>query len=126
MRRMAVCRHIWPHMLAMAATYTVTLALYPGLETRLASCSLGSWLTLALMTVFNLTDLAGKVEHSYSYDIHDNTVWLCCAAGAGLHQPLLVAAPRLAGGRPPGQDCPGAAPADGRHQVLAPSNLARG
>ena len=64
MRRWEVCRHIWPHMLAMAATYAVTLALYPGLETRLASCSLGSWLTLALMTVFNLTDLAGKVACS--------------------------------------------------------------
>ena len=97
MRRWAVCRHIWPHMLAMAATYTVTLALYPGLETRLASCSLGSWLTLALMTVFNLTDLAGKVLASTILSWFPPPGWLVAGplARSVLVPLLLMAATRL-------------------------------
>ena len=96
MRRMAVCRHIWPHMLAMAATYAVTLALYPGLESRLASCSLGSWLTLALMTVFNLTDLAGKVLASTSLSWSPPPGWLVAGplARSVLVPLLLMAATR--------------------------------
>ena len=60
-RRLVICRYIWPHMLAMALTYTVTLSLYPGVETLIQSCSLAHWITIILMVTFNLTDLLGKV-----------------------------------------------------------------
>ena len=60
-RRLVICRYIWPHMLGMALTYTVTLSLYPGLETLLQSCSLGHWFTILLMVTFNTTDLLGKL-----------------------------------------------------------------
>ena len=60
-RRLVICRYIWPHMLAMALTYTVTLSLYPGVETLIQSCSLAHWITIILMVTFNITDLAGKV-----------------------------------------------------------------
>ena len=60
-RRLEVCRYIWPHMLAMALTYTVTLSLYPGVETLIQSCSLAHWITIILMVTFNITDLLGKV-----------------------------------------------------------------
>ena len=60
-RRLAICRYIWPHMLAMALTYTVTLSLYPGVETLIQSCSLAHWITIILMVTFNITDLLGKV-----------------------------------------------------------------
>ena len=60
-RRLMICRYIWPHMLAMALTYTVTLSLYPGVETLIQSCSLAHWITIILMVTFNITDLVGKV-----------------------------------------------------------------
>ena len=60
-RRLVICRYIWPHMLAMALTYTVTLSLYPGVETLIQSCSLAHWITIILMVTFNITDLVGKV-----------------------------------------------------------------
>ena len=60
-RRVSICRVIWPHMLAMALTYLVTLSLYPGVETLITSCSLGVWTGLVLMSVFNVTDLLGKM-----------------------------------------------------------------
>lgn len=64
LRRLLICRTIWPYMLAMALTYMVTLSLYPGVETLLTSCSLGSWTSLVLMSVFNVTDLLGKMAAS--------------------------------------------------------------
>ena len=60
-RRLVICQYIWPHMLAMALTYTVTLSLYPGVETLIQSCSLAHWITIILMVTFNITDLVGKV-----------------------------------------------------------------
>ena len=51
-------------MLGMALTYLVTLSLYPGVETLLTSCSLGAWTSLVLMSVFNVTDLLGKMTAS--------------------------------------------------------------
>ena len=66
LRRLSICRTIWPHMLAMALTYMVTLSLYPGVETLLTSCSLGAWTSLVLMSVFNVTDLLGKMTASMS------------------------------------------------------------
>ena len=64
LRRLSICRVIWPQMLAMALTYLVTLSLYPGVETLLTSCSLGAWTSLVLMSVFNVTDLLGKMTAS--------------------------------------------------------------
>ena len=56
-----ICLYIWPHMLAIALTYTVTLSLYPGIETLIQSCNFPHWITIILMVTFNTTDLVGKL-----------------------------------------------------------------
>jgi len=60
-RRLIICYYIWPYMLGMGLTYMVTLTLFPGVETMISSCKLGSWTTIILMAVFNITDLIGKL-----------------------------------------------------------------
>lgn len=48
-------------MLGMSLTYLVTLTLYPGVESLITSCRLGSWTVIILMLVFNVSDLLGKM-----------------------------------------------------------------
>lgn len=57
--RVAGC--VYPYMVTISLAYFVTLCLYPGIETEIISCRLRSWMPVMLMTVFNLTDLMGKV-----------------------------------------------------------------
>ena len=61
---------IWPHMLAIATCYMVTMAVFPGMESEVVSCSLLDWMPVILLSVFHATDLAGKLlaglGHSWS------------------------------------------------------------
>ncbi|KAI5257832.1 equilibrative nucleoside transporter 4 isoform X1 [Manis pentadactyla] len=61
LRRYAVARVIWAHMLSIAVTYFITLCLFPGLESEIRHCILGEWLPILLMAVFNLSDFVGKI-----------------------------------------------------------------
>lgn len=65
--RLAVCRKIVPHMAAIFLTYTVTLALFPGIESEIESCSLGQWMPVLLIAAFNISDLIGKMVASLSH-----------------------------------------------------------
>lgn len=58
--RLLVCSSIWPQMASIALAYFVTLCLFPGVETEIRSCRLGSWTPVLLMAAFNAADLAGK------------------------------------------------------------------
>lgn len=59
--RSQVIQSIWPFMISIAVDYTVTLMLFPGIETEIVSCSLADWMPVLLMFTFNLTDFVGKI-----------------------------------------------------------------
>merc|ERR1712037_412338 len=69
-RRLKVVALIWPHMLAIATCYLVTMAVFPGMESEVVSCNLLDWMPILLLSVFHATDLAGKLVaglgHSWS------------------------------------------------------------
>ncbi|XP_064478255.1 equilibrative nucleoside transporter 4-like isoform X2 [Ornithodoros turicata] len=58
--RAQVARSVWPYMLSIALAYFVTLCLFPGIESEIVSCRLGSWMPVLLMALFNLSDFLGK------------------------------------------------------------------
>lgn len=59
--RIEITRRIWPFMASIGLAYFVTLCLFPGIESEIVSCRLGSWMPVLLMAVFNFMDLIGKV-----------------------------------------------------------------
>lgn len=48
-------------MASICIVYFVTLSLFPGIESEIVSCRLGSWMPIVLIAVFNLFDFIGKV-----------------------------------------------------------------
>ncbi|XP_023295614.2 equilibrative nucleoside transporter 4 [Lucilia cuprina] len=58
--RWQVAQSIYPYMVCIALAYCVTLSLYPGIESEIVSCSLGTWMPVLLMFTFNTSDLIGK------------------------------------------------------------------
>ena len=89
-----ICEYIWPHMLGMGLTYTVTLTLYPGVETLIQSCRLGHWITILLMVTFNTMDLAGKLLAGLSCSWSRLTLVLAPLARLCLIPLVLVAVAR--------------------------------
>lgn len=61
LHRYVVFRVIWAYMLSIAMTYFITLCLFPGLESEIRNCTLGEWLPILIMAIFNLSDFVGKV-----------------------------------------------------------------
>lgn len=61
LHRYVVSRLIWAYMLSIAMTYFITLCLFPGLESEIHNCTLGEWLPILIMAIFNLSDFVGKV-----------------------------------------------------------------
>ncbi|KAL2765975.1 equilibrative nucleoside transporter 4 isoform 2, partial [Daubentonia madagascariensis] len=61
LHRYVVARVIWADMLSIAVTYFITLCLFPGLESEIRHCTLGEWLPILVMAVFNLSDFVGKI-----------------------------------------------------------------
>ena len=51
-------------MLSIGLAYLVTLSLFPGIESEVHSCRLGSWMPVVLMAIFNTSDFIGKVSRS--------------------------------------------------------------
>ncbi|XP_041373222.1 equilibrative nucleoside transporter 4-like [Gigantopelta aegis] len=66
--RYEVSKTVWPFMLAIGLAYFVTLCLFPGIESEVISCKIGSWMPIVLMAVFNLFDFIGKIIASLHYD----------------------------------------------------------
>ena len=59
--RYVVSRVIWAYMLSIAVTYSITLCLFPGLESEIRNNELGEWLPILIMATFNMSDFVGKV-----------------------------------------------------------------
>ena len=53
-------------MWCMFLTYAVTLSLFPGIESDIVSCDLGTWMPVIVMAVFNAFDFLGKVGIKYT------------------------------------------------------------
>ncbi|XP_013781798.1 equilibrative nucleoside transporter 4-like [Limulus polyphemus] len=66
--RWQVARTVWPFMLSIAMAYFVTLCLFPGIESEIVSCHLGSWMPVILMAIFNCSDFVGKILASVPYE----------------------------------------------------------
>lgn len=61
LHRYVVARVIWTYMLSIAVTYFITLCLFPGLESEIKNVTLGEWLPIIIMAIFNISDFVGKV-----------------------------------------------------------------
>ncbi|XP_048408784.1 equilibrative nucleoside transporter 4 isoform X3 [Stegostoma tigrinum] len=68
LHRYVVAHIIWPYMLSIALTYFITLCLFPGLESEIRNCTLGEWLPILIMAIFNLSDFVGKILAALPYD----------------------------------------------------------
>ncbi|KAJ3600595.1 hypothetical protein NHX12_031575 [Muraenolepis orangiensis] len=66
--RYVVSRVIWAYMLSIAVTYSITLCLFPGLESEIKNTELGEWLPILIMAIFNLSDFVGKILAAVPYD----------------------------------------------------------
>lgn len=65
--RYRVANAIYPYMVSIALAYCVTLSLYPGIESEIISCNLGTWMPVLLMFTFNTADVIGKLLASVPY-----------------------------------------------------------
>lgn len=68
LHRYVVARVIWTYMLSIAITYFITLCLFPGLESEIRNDTLGEWLPILIMAVFNMSDFVGKILAALPYD----------------------------------------------------------
>ncbi|XP_053550254.1 equilibrative nucleoside transporter 4 [Bombina bombina] len=77
LQRYLVLRVIWAYMLSIAVTYFITLCLFPGLESEIRNCTLGEWLPILIMAIFNLSDFVGKILAALPYDWHGSHLLIC-------------------------------------------------
>nr|XP_046189361.1 equilibrative nucleoside transporter 4-like [Oncorhynchus gorbuscha] len=68
LHRYIVARVIWAHMLSIAVTYSITLCLFPGLESEIRNPTLGEWLPILIMATFNMADFVGKILAALPYE----------------------------------------------------------
>ncbi|XP_072225436.1 equilibrative nucleoside transporter 4 isoform X2 [Leuresthes tenuis] len=68
LHRYVVSRVIWAYMLSIAVTYSITLCLFPGLESEIRNVTLGEWLPILIMATFNMSDFVGKILAALPYD----------------------------------------------------------
>ncbi|XP_043945418.1 equilibrative nucleoside transporter 4 isoform X2 [Protopterus annectens] len=77
LHRYIVSRVIWAYMLSIAVTYLITLCLFPGLESEIRNCTLGEWLPILIMAIFNLSDFVGKILAALPYDWNGPRLLMC-------------------------------------------------
>ncbi|XP_069501624.1 equilibrative nucleoside transporter 4 isoform X1 [Ambystoma mexicanum] len=77
LHRYVVSRVIWAYMLSIAMTYFITLCLFPGLESEIRNCTLGEWLPILIMAIFNLSDFVGKILAALPYDWRGPHLLIC-------------------------------------------------
>lgn len=68
LHRYVVSRVIWAYMLSIAVTYSITLCLFPGLESEIRNETLGEWLPILIMATFNMSDFVGKILAAVPYE----------------------------------------------------------
>lgn len=73
LHRYVVSRVIWPYMLSIGVTYFITLCLFPGLESEIRNATLGEWLPILIMAIFNMSDFVGKV--SFYSSLFKSSIW---------------------------------------------------
>ncbi|KAL6481264.1 hypothetical protein MHYP_G00093440 [Metynnis hypsauchen] len=88
-RRCAVACVIWPYMLSISVTYFITLCLFPGLESELQNDTLGEWLPILTMALFNMADFVGKILAACPYE-WGGVQLLVCSCIRVLFLPLFV------------------------------------
>lgn len=67
--RKSIIVYIWPQILSIMLVYFVTLAIFPGIESEIFSCSFRTWTPIILMATFNITDFIGKLMSTLLYRI---------------------------------------------------------
>ncbi|XP_053326655.1 equilibrative nucleoside transporter 4 [Spea bombifrons] len=77
LQRYLVLRMIWAYMLSIAVTYFITLCLFPGLESEIRNCTLGEWLPILIMAIFNLSDFVGKILAALPYNWKGTNLFIC-------------------------------------------------
>uniref|UniRef100_A0A8D0GDY0 Equilibrative nucleoside transporter 4 n=1 Tax=Sphenodon punctatus TaxID=8508 RepID=A0A8D0GDY0_SPHPU len=77
LHRYVFSRVIWAYMLSIAMTYFITLCLFPGLESEIRNCTLGEWLPILIMAIFNLSDFVGKILAALPYDWRGTHLLVC-------------------------------------------------
>ncbi|XP_066291383.1 equilibrative nucleoside transporter 4-like isoform X1 [Branchiostoma lanceolatum] len=93
--RWQVAKQIWTYMLAIGSAYFITLCLFPGIESEVTNCTLGDWMPIVLMAIFNLFDFIGKITAAAPVEWEGG--WLALASSIRvLLVPLMMmcAAPR--------------------------------
>lgn len=59
--RWEVTKATYPYMISICLVYFATLCIYPGVASEVVSCTLGSWMPILMMALFNASDLIGKM-----------------------------------------------------------------
>ncbi|XP_052406120.1 equilibrative nucleoside transporter 4-like [Carassius gibelio] len=77
LHRYAVARVIWTYMLSIAVTYFITLCLFPGLESEIRNVTLGEWLPILIMAIFNISDFVGKILAAVPYEWNGTRLLFC-------------------------------------------------
>ncbi|KAM3917056.1 equilibrative nucleoside transporter 4 isoform 2-T2 [Leptodactylus fuscus] len=75
--RYLVLRVIWAYMLSISVTYFITLCLFPGLESEIRNCTMGEWLPILIMAIFNLSDFVGKILAAVPYEWRGSNLLIC-------------------------------------------------
>ncbi|MBN3275296.1 S29A4 protein, partial [Polyodon spathula] len=77
LHRYIVSRVIWAYMLSIGVIYFITLCLFPGLESEIRNDTLGEWLPILIMAIFNMSDFVGKILAALPYDWNGTRLLLC-------------------------------------------------
>ncbi|XP_063790192.1 equilibrative nucleoside transporter 4 [Pseudophryne corroboree] len=75
--RYLVFQLIWAYMMSISVTYFITLCLFPGLVSEIRNCTMGEWLPILIMAVFNLSDFVGKILAALPYDWRGINLLIC-------------------------------------------------
>ncbi|KAJ4932075.1 hypothetical protein JOQ06_010505 [Pogonophryne albipinna] len=79
LHRYVVSRVIWAYMLSIAVTYSITLCLFPGLESEIRNSRLGEWFPILIMATFNMSDFVGKILAALPYDWSGGRLLFFCS-----------------------------------------------
>ncbi|KAK5914398.1 hypothetical protein CgunFtcFv8_008843 [Champsocephalus gunnari] len=79
LHRYVVSRVIWAYMLSIAVTYSITLCLFPGLESEIRNPTLGEWFPILIMATFNMSDFVGKILAALPYDWSGGRLLFFCS-----------------------------------------------
>lgn len=93
--RWEITKAIHPYMISICLVYFATLCLYPGIASEIISCTLGSWMPILMMAIFNGADLVGKMLAASSWQ-WTATRLVRCSVARLIMIPLMLmcAAPR--------------------------------